>query len=126
MNNKGWGLAEMIVLCCILIGFLLLTVVLVNQLYSDIDELERNTSEKYGYSYREIEDNLENAAKNYYKKNKGLTIIMSDDLLENNYITVSKLKPLNHDEPCIGYVEVIDNKNFKAYISCEEFETEGY
>ena len=78
MNNKGWGLAEMIVLCCILIGFLLLTVVLVNQLYSDIDELERNTSEKYGYSYREIEDNLENAAKNYYKKNKGSTIIMSE------------------------------------------------
>ena len=125
MNKNGWGLSEMIVLCCILIGFLLLTVVLVNQLYNDVEQMNINTSERYGYSYKEIENNLREAAKKYYKKNKDAVLIMSDDLLLDDYITSSKLTPLNKAEPCIGYVK-IENNVFESYISCEEYETDGY
>ena len=82
MNNRGWGLSEMIILCCILVGFLLLVVVLVNQLYSGVEQMEYETSEKYGYSYKEIENNLKNAAKKYYQKNKSAVMITSEDLLQ--------------------------------------------
>ncbi len=126
MNKHGWGLSEMIVLCCILIGFLLLVVVLVNQLYSGVEKMNYNVSEKNGYSYKEIENNLVLSAKEYYKKNKDSVMIMSDDLLIEKYISSSKLTPLNKDEPCIGYVTVSADKSFKAYISCEDYETEGY
>lgn len=126
MNNRGWGLSEMIILCCILAGFLLLVVVLVNQLYSGIEQMEYETNEKYGYSYKEIEKNLEEAAKKYYRKNKSAVMITSEDLLLEDYISSSKLTPLNSSEPCIGYVNVEDNNIFEAYISCEEYETEGY
>lgn len=126
MNKRGWGLSEMIVLCCILVGFLLLVVVLVNKLYSDVEEMTTTNSERYGYSYKEIENNLKEAAKNYYKKNKDSVMIMSDDLLLTDYLTSSKLTPLNKTEPCIGYVTVENKNTFKAYISCEEYETDGY
>ena len=120
MNKRGWGLSEMIVLCCILIGFLLLVVVLVNKLYSDVEEMTTTNSERYGYSYKEIENNLKEAAKNSYEKNKDCVMIMTD------YLTSSKLTPLNKTEPCIGYVTVENKNTFKAYISCEEYETDGY
>ena len=126
MNNHGWGLQEMIILCCILIGFLILVVVLVNQLYSGVEQMEYENSEKYGYSYKEIEKNLENAAKRYYRKNNTLVLITSEELLLEDYITSNKLTPLNKSEPCIGYVNVLDDKTFETYISCEEYETEGY
>ena len=126
MNNHGWGLQEMIILCCILVGFLLLVVVLVNQLYSGVEQMEYETNEKYGYSYKEIEKNLENAAKKYFQKNKSSVMVTSEDLLLEDYITSSKLIPLNKNEPCIGYVNILENKNYEAYISCEDYETEGY
>ena len=126
MNNHGWGLQEMIILCCILVGFLLLVVVLVNQLYSGIEQMEYDTSEKYGYSYKEIESNLKEASKKYYLKNKSAVMITTEELLLENYITSNKLTPLNSSEPCIGYVNVLDSKTFDVYISCEEYETEGY
>ena len=66
------------------------------------------------------------ASKKYYLKNKSLVMITSDELLLEDYITISKLTPLNGTEPCIGYVNVIDEKTFDSYISCEEYETEGY
>ncbi len=126
MNNHGWGLQEMIILCCILVGFLLLVVVLVNQLYSGVEQMEYENSEKYGYSYKEIEKNVEEAAKKYYQKNKSVVMITTEELLLEDYLTSSKLIPLNHSEPCIGYVNVLENNNFETYISCEEYETEGY
>ncbi len=125
MNNRGWGLSEMIILCCILGSFLILVVVLVNQLYSGIEQLEAE-NERYGYSYQEIENNLENAAKSYYRKNNSAVLIMSDDLLLEDYITSIKLTPVNSSEPCIGYVTVSEDKTFDAYISCENYETVGY
>ena len=126
MNNHGWGLQEMIILCCILVGFLILVVVLVNQLYSGLEQMETTNNETYGYSFEDIENNLKEASRKYYLKNKSLVMITSDDLLSENYITISKLTPLNGTEPCIGYVKVVDDKTFDAYISCEEYETEGY
>ena len=125
MNNRGWGLSEMIILSCILVGFLLLVVVLVNQLYSGVEQMEFENNEKYGYSYKDIEQNLKDAAKRYYRKNNTLVMITSEELLNEEYITISKLTPID-GEPCIGYVNVVDNKNFEAYISCEDYETAGY
>ena len=125
MNNHGWGLSEMIILCCILVGFLLLVVVLVNQLYSGLEEINIKDN-NYGYSYKEIENNLKNAAKKYYQKNNTLVMITTEDLLLEEYITSDKLTPNESTEPCIGYVNVIDNKTFEPYISCENYETVGY
>ncbi len=125
-NNRGWGLNEMIILCCILIGFLILAVVMINQLYTDLQDVEQDNQRHYGYTYSEIEANMVNSAKKYFKNNKEVLYITSDELLQNNYITSIELTPYKKGEPCIGYVQVEDGIHFKSYISCEEYETNGY
>lgn len=124
-NNHGWSLKEMLIFCSILIGFLLLIVVLVNNLYSGVKQLNNEPIETQGYSYKEIEKNLKEAAKKYFEKNKEIDIISSDDLLIEEYITEEKLIPKAENNPCSGYVNKT-NQSLEPFISCEKYETEGY
>ncbi len=123
-NKSGWGLNEMLVLCAILVGFLLLVVILVNRLYSNLEVLNKN-AEAPGYTYATIESKLETKAKEYYKENKKTKIITTDELIKDGYLTTKQLMAKNESSPCIGYVSV-EGDDFKAFISCENYETEGY
>ncbi len=115
----------MIILSAILIGFLLLAVFLINSLYSDLEDIN-SSNKKSNLSYSNVENNLLNASKKYYRKHKNVYIITTDDLLEENFITTNELIPQNESSPCDGYVEIDEDSSFQAYISCTNYETEGY
>ncbi len=127
-NNHGWGMNEMIVFCCILIGFLLLVVILVNSLYSDLSKTEKKIEEEQGFSYKEVESHLKDAAKKYYRDNKGeeLEYINAEDLLNLNYISKEQLTPSKENDYCTGYVTITDEVVFRSYITCDNYETEGF
>lgn len=123
-SKNGWGLSEMLILCCILIGFLLLAIVLANQLYNGVGKMNEEAIKNVGYSYEAIEQNLLKASQRYYKKHKSSTIL-SSDLIEEGFLSKQELTPKNQITPCIGYTTVTDTK-FTPYISCEDYETIGY
>ena len=130
LNNHGWGLKEMLFFSAILLFFVLLVSVLINSLYSQLD-LSNNgsssnpsSSTNNGYTYKDIETNLKIAARRYIKNHADddSEILTSDELIENKYLTSSKLKTSN--DTCEGYVMITDD--YEAFIHCNNYETEGY
>ncbi len=122
-NKAGWGLAQMLVLCGILIAFLLLIVILVNQLYSGLESIY---SDKNGYEYEQIERNVEESSKKYFQKHKDKSYVDSDELILESFLSRDELMPYNKENPCIGYTIKEKEAVLKTYISCEDYETEGY
>lgn len=128
-NNNGWGLKEMLILSAILLFFLLLVSILINNLYKGLEKNEwknnpPSTNTKT-YTYKEVEENLKDAALKYYKNHKeeSLNIILSDFLMEQDYLTISKMTSKN--DICEGYV-LIEEEKLTSYISCSNYKTEGY
>lgn len=133
LNNKGWGLKEMILLSCIILAAVFVAAIMINTLYKDLDmningnnasnpsSSNQNKEEKY----EAIERNLLSAAKKYARENnlEDEESVDSDTLIANGYLTVSKMT--NEDDTCEGYVTK-QNTSYKAYISCESYETKGY
>lgn len=133
LNNKGWGLKEMILLSCIILAAVFVAAIMINTLYKDLDmningnnasnpsSSNQNKEEKY----EAIERNLLSAAKKYARENnlEDEESIDSDTLIANGYLTVSKMT--NEDDTCEGYVTK-QNTSYKSYISCESYETKGY
>jgi len=129
LNNHGWGLKEMLFLSAILFFFVILVSVLISNLYKGLDRTtiispDETSSQTKEYTYSQIESNLKQAAQRYYQKNKEEIgdIIISSELIENGYITKSKLK--TKDDDCEGYVIIGDD--FATFITCDQYETEGY
>ena len=118
LNNHGWGLKEMLFFSAILLFFVLFVSVLINSLYSQLD-LSNN-----GSTYKDIENNLKIAARRYIKNHADddSEILTSDELIENKYLTSSKLKTSN--DTCEGYVMITDD--YEVFIHCNNYETEGY
>jgi len=122
-NNHGWGLREMLFLSSILFIAVLVVAFLVNKLYDGL--VGTPTTSDTARSYQAIEENLKSAAKRYYRqyKNEVGEIILSNELLDVNYLTESKLT--YKEDLCEGYVMIVDN-NFIPFITCDNYETEGY
>ena len=124
-NKNGWGLREMLFICAIIFFCVILAAVMINRLYQSISpnilDSEKNTST----SYEQVEKNLASAARIYYNRQKeeDISLIISEDLISEGYLKESKLTV--KDDVCSGYVIVADN-TFTPYISCENYETEGY
>lgn len=116
----------MLIFCAILIGFLLVVVILVNKLYSGLEKQQSNIATKN--NYQNIETKLKKAAQKYYQEidDDTITVISSDELLEEKYLTNQQLTPPNSKIPCTGYVIVKLKDSFIPYISCQDYETEGY
>jgi len=127
LNNKGWGLKEMLFFSAILFFCLLVVVFLINNLYSSIEEnmSTNNHQTSSENNYEKVERNLAQAAKRYYKIHKDEIgeIIISDELIEENYLTVEKMTVDN--DICEGYVLIEDNE-YSPFITCASYETEGY
>ena len=135
LNNRGWGLIEMVALVGILFFFFLLSILLIRTFYANIDKnknevyIENNTSDKYVYNYTQIENNLKNAADNYMKDK----YISLDDV---GFVTISMNKLIDFGyysnvshEDCKGYVisQIIDGEvNSKPYISCNNYVSPGF
>ena len=125
-NNQGWGLREMLFFSGILLLAVIIVAILVNTLYNDLSSsLPNNDSDKNASTYEQVEENLANAAKRYYRahQKEAGDLIVSEDLIAENYITVQKLT-VNSDI-CDGYV-LVEDDIFTPYITCTNYETEGY
>lgn len=124
LNNKGWGTNEMIFFCCGLFIALMVATYYISGLYASLDIREENTS------YENLEERLENAASRYVNDNdleiNGTYKISYGTLKTEGYI--EQLKDINKDL-CGGYV-IISNEaevlNYKGYISCNDYVTDGY
>lgn len=122
LNNQGWSLKEMLFLTSILLVAMLVVVFLINGLYNNLESSNKSNHESKTYTYQEIENNLKDAAKKYYKK-ESINLITSEDLLEMKYIDLKKLTSSN--DICEGYV-LVEEKEFFPFITCSKYETEGY
>ena len=123
-NNHGWGMREMLIFSAIIFFFVILAVVLINNLYQGLtSELPSAQKNEKKYGYRDVEVNLRDAAKKYVLKTKDTSdLIISDELIRNNYLTNKQMRV--EDDECSGYVLV--DENYAAFISCDNYETKGY
>lgn len=150
LDNRGWGLQELLVGIGILLFFLLLMVSLINQNFRRLSESLGNNNtnnpteqkrpiqdEENEYtSYQDIETAMKKAAREYN------TAIYGEDLQEGDNITVT-LKSLIRDQymeriydikdskvTCSGYVTFIKERNkvtYSPYLKCgSRYITKGY
>ena len=84
-----------------------------------------NSNQNKDEKYTTIERSLLSAAKKYARENEldDDEIIESDTLIDEGYLTPTKMT--NEEDICDGYVTK-QNSSYKAYISCESYETKGY
>ena len=155
LDNRGWGLREMIIYSSALLMCLLLSAFLINMLYNDVgnpssgnsSETKTNNDEKkdvieekndkldnkidlnYYYAY---EDRLVDAAAIYLKKYPiefvDNSIKITVDTLESSNL-INKLQDISTRNICSGYVTikmVEDEYDIKPYISCDSYITKGY
>lgn len=150
LDNRGWGLQELLVGIGILLFCLLLIVSLINRNFKRLSEsmgnnknssteqkrpVQNEEKEEYN-SYKDIETAMKKAAREYN------TAIYGDELQEDDNITVT-LKSLvrdNYIEPvhdikdskiiCSGYVTFIKERNkvtYSPYLKCgSRYTTKGY
>ena len=118
INNHGWGLRDMIIFSSIIIIALALVYMLISNLYKELEGPQETES------YQNIEKNLVNAAKKYFsiRIHSDSNMVVSEGLIDEKLISEKKLS-LNGDV-CTGYV--LKEETLKAYISCNNYETEGY
>ena len=77
LNNKGWGLKEMILLSCVILVAVFVAAIMINNLYKDLDmningnntSNTSNSSQNKDEKYATIERNLLSAARKYAREN---------------------------------------------------------
>lgn len=139
MNNKGWGLQEMILLISILIGALLIVVIIGATNFFGLLKPQNSINGSQidqTRTYNSMELDMIDATKKYIKK------FYNNELFENDplYIRVTSLqneKLLKElydvkDEgiECSGYVKVlkvVEETKYEPYIKCGiNYVTDGY
>lgn len=116
LNNRGWGLKQMLIISSVLLILLLLVAYYIYVLYNKLDTRE-------GKDYYKLETKLEVAAIKY-SANMHSTM---------GRVTLSELKSLGYidsftDEngySCDGYV-VYEDDRYDTYITCPDFTTKNY
>lgn len=131
LDNRGWGLAELLVWCGVLLIFLLIAVFFIIQLSKSLGSVFKATLAENKTTIT-IEDNVEKASLNYTKDNynqvgSGTITITIDNLKKGNYLSDKDITYNNI--VCDGYA-LITNKNNKinsdAYIKCGDYMTTGF
>lgn len=123
LNKKGWALdieifyIGVFVLCLIIAIF---GIIKLNLL------LGRDKNKNF--NYETLETKLVNASKEYIDDKDKISeneIITSSELISKNYL--DELKDEDNTD-CTGYVEVevSDEMEYKAYITCFDYTTKGY
>ena len=117
LNNKGWGLRQMLFISSLLLITLLVVAYYVYALYNQLDIGDAK-------QYANLESKLEIAALRYD------TVNATSD---NYQVNLSQLKVLGYisdftDDSgydCDGYV-LVNGEDYNAYISCRNYSTSGY
>ena len=135
MNNRGWGLATMLVLCAILAFALIISAIIYEQTFNDALLPEDNTSGQVEGTeeYHTLESQVNDAAITYFEKYYP-TLPDGDKV----YVSVKKLQvekmldTLTDDSgnDCSGYAsyqKVDGSAHYQAYIKCgRRYTTSGY
>ena len=126
LNNEGWGLrVELAFIIIFLLCLLIATLGLARFGVFGNNNFNNNSN----FSYSELENRMNEAAKRYYQNTYGngeLSTISSYTLLSRGYI--SELLDENN-RVCSGYTKVSkynDTISFVSYINCPNYKTPGY
>ncbi len=109
LNNKGFGLREMLLWVCVILVFLIIAIYYIAKLYDGLDN-------------KPTKNELVIEATNSYIKNKFNQNVVPYKMM----ITLETLRnetTLELDDNCSGYVivnEVNGENEIKDYINCEE------
>lgn len=145
LDNRGWGLKEMLILSSIILFFLLIAAIVAGSFAKElkdskpVPEVEESTPVErpeetpvdYDYYYL-LEKDLETATENYINDlgtnlDNGSVNIYLNNLIDNGYITTMVDKSTGNY--CNGYGKAYKKENaviIKGYIKCDEYKTEGY
>lgn len=141
-DKNGWGLAMMIVLMSILLVFLLLTTIMVYNLYrfNDVKQnpkvkytpsnsnVKIDSKQKYKIYENRIKQNAITYAYTYYLEiNEKEVKVSLDDLINANIM--EELYDAKDKSKCEGYALLsIEDKEIvsKPYLKCSNYETNGY
>lgn len=149
LDNKGWGLQELIMGLGILFFCLLLIVSLINRNFRNLPNKNQNSTnqqptnqnkpveENKDYtSYQEIETSMKKAAEKYktniygneLQEGDSITVTLHS-LIQNHYLEeVHDIKDKNII--CSGYVTFRKNENqvtYRPYLKCgKKYKTKGY
>ncbi len=136
LNNKGWGLKEMLFFSGMILLIVLVVVVMVNDFYKQLEGggiIEENpvssSSKKSSVkssNYVSLENTLRTATKKYINKvgsDKAGNIVISEDLINQKFISEKDM--IVNGDTCEGYV-LINGSEIHPFISCSNYETEGY
>ena len=140
LNNKGWGLSELLIGIAIIIAFLLIAVFFslrLNSMLNDISNNDNNKDKTYvddSYYVNKISD-MVIATDNYLKDNNLELEIGSyikvdlASLIQLNYIK-EDIKDYKSNIPCKGYTMSTKDSNgivdIKGFLSCDNYVTKGY
>lgn len=133
LDNRGWGLSEMLILMAVLILFLLISVFLSHQLSGKSNNIFLEPLVKT--TYTDVEENVKNAALSYFKDyydsqiDTGTITVTTINLLKYNHLQEKDLTPSSEKEACLGYA-LIHRENegleVQPFIGCKNYETTGY
>ena len=128
MNNKGWGLNEMLALCVVLIIALFIASIFIDKALNENNITNLETKD-YTQAYIAREIDMVSAAKEYWSDNKfelndGVLSVTIKTLIAKDYLAVIK-DPKDSSLACSGYV-IISN-NYAPYLTCgTNYATSGY
>jgi hypothetical protein len=140
LNNKGWGLATMLVCVAIILVFLLIAAFYTirfnkymgdNKAFEDNNTIENDLITPY---YVEQITKITSAADKYIV-DKNITLINGRDekiyimnLITDGYL--EQIKDYKTDNDCDGYViasiDANSIKNIKVYLKCDNYVSNGY
>ncbi len=118
MNNRGWGLNEMLVLCFILVVALFISATMFQNIINKTD----NSNVNYDAKYQALEVELTNASKTYFKAhfdpdtNTVMVVITVSQLLKDGSLDHFK-DPKDSSISCSGYV-IKEENTYTPYITC--------
>lgn len=129
LNNRGWGLREMLVLSAILIFFFCVAIYFIYLFYSSFSNSFNNEEKEIDMTiYETYEQILYDAGENYLENIDDFkdSIINMSTLINEGYM--KEIYDPETENECNGYIKVLDveNKEMDEYIKCDNYETVGY
>lgn len=130
MNQRGWGLSTLIGFLLLFGFFLVIVAILYNQNFSDINDNKEKIKEEESteeiIDYTELENILEEGAKEYISSKKNKTDSMIITLNDIEIYLPKKLIDLKTGEECMGYA-IYFKKQITPFIRCgSNYQTDNY
>lgn len=138
MNNKGFGLSEMLGILFVFVVCILIILIISAKSFKGVipnstvnyqaDSSDKDTAELNRVDYTQFESKMEKSAKEYLESRNSFSTeqITMDELIASNNLDPI-IDPIKKDT-CFGYViHSIEENTFKAYLRCPgSYRTIGY